>query len=121
MNLSFKKNEDHSFVESVSSAKITCLSPCGVEKRTTILVCEANGNPKVEYVWSYGQNSPFNTYEESKHIIRGNRLIINQVDQTDNGRYICHAFNDYDKIGQKVEFMLNIISKTKMKFSFERK
>jgi hypothetical protein len=49
----------------------------------------------------------------SKFIVRGNRLIINNVDETDNGRYICHAFNNYDKIGQIKDYLLNVISKEK--------
>jgi hypothetical protein len=52
----------------------------------------------------------------SKYVIRENRLIINYVDETDNGRYICHAFNDYDKKGQKAEYILNVISKKKRLF-----
>jgi hypothetical protein len=34
---------------------VTCLTPCAVEKRTTTLICEANGMPTPEYSWSYGQ------------------------------------------------------------------
>ena len=44
-----------------------------------------------------------------KYVIRENRLIINNVDETDIGRYSCHAFNDYDRRGQKAEYMLNVI------------
>ncbi len=51
----------------------------------------------------------------SKFVVRGNRLIINNVDETDNGRYICHAFNNYDKIGQITDYTLNVISKEKEK------
>jgi hypothetical protein len=49
----------------------------------------------------------------SKFFVRGNRLIINNVDETDNGRYVCHAFNNYDKIGQIKDYLLNVISKEK--------
>lgn len=44
-------------LESISSIRVTCLTPCGVEKRTTTLICEANGTPLPEYSWSYGQVS----------------------------------------------------------------
>lgn len=46
-------------LEPISSIRVTCLTPCGVEKRTTTLVCEANGTPSPEYSWSYGQVSQF--------------------------------------------------------------
>ena len=35
--------------------------------------------------------------------------MINYVDETDNGRYSCQAFNDYDRRGQRAEYMLNVI------------
>jgi hypothetical protein len=35
--------------------------------------------------------------------------VINYVDETDNGRYSCQAFNDYDRRGQRAEYMLNVI------------
>ena len=44
-------------LESISAIRVTCLTPCGVEKRTTTLVCDANGTPSPEYSWSYGQVS----------------------------------------------------------------
>ena len=55
----------------------------------------------------------------SKFIVRENRLIINYVDETDNGRYSCHAFNDFDQKGQKTEYILRTISKNK--FSYKDK
>lgn len=36
--------------------------------------------------------------------------MINNIDETDNGRYICRAFNNYDKNGEKSEYILNVIS-----------
>ena len=33
------------------------------------------------------------------------------MDETDNGRYSCQALNDYDRRGQRAEFMLNVIGK----------
>ena len=47
-----------------------------------------------------------------KYIVRGNTLIINHVDETDNGRYSCQVFNDYDRRGQRAEYMLNVIGKS---------
>ncbi|CAF1516266.1 unnamed protein product, partial [Didymodactylos carnosus] len=44
--------------------------------------------------------------EVPKFVIRGNQLTINYVDETDNGKYTCHAYNDYDKRGQKAEYIL---------------
>jgi len=52
---------------------------------------------------------PIGINEISKFIVRGNTLIINHVDETDNGRYSCQAFNDYDRRGQRAEYMLNVI------------
>lgn len=48
-------------------------------------------------------------------------MIINQVDQTDIGRYTCHAFNDYDKIGETTDYQLNVISKINEIFIWEKK
>jgi hypothetical protein len=62
------------------------------------------------------QNSPLLINGISKFVIRENRLIINYVDETDNGRYSCHAFNDYDQKGQKTEYTLNVISKNRWFF-----
>ncbi|CAF1018260.1 unnamed protein product [Adineta steineri] len=95
--------------QAITSTKITCMTPCAVEKRTATLICEANGVPQPQYSWFYGQDGPFTINGVSKFIIRGNRLIINYVDETDNGRYSCHAFNDYDKKGQKIGYILNVI------------
>ncbi|CAF0882348.1 unnamed protein product [Rotaria sp. Silwood1] len=80
----------------ITSSKIICTSPCAVEKRTATLICEASGN---NHLIVNGL---------SKFIVRENRLIINYVDQTDSGRYSCHAFNDFDQKGQKTEYILNI-------------
>jgi len=44
-------------------------------------------------------------------MVRGNTLVINYVDETDNGRYSCQAFNDYDRQGQKAEYNLNVVGK----------
>jgi hypothetical protein len=52
----------------------------------------------------------------SKFIVRGNRLIINNIDETDNGRYRCHAYNNYDKTGEIKDYLLNVISKKKIYF-----
>ena len=43
--------------------------------------------------------------------MRGNTLVINYVDETDNGRYSCQTFNDYDRRGQRAEYMLNVIGR----------
>lgn len=45
--------------------------------------------------------------------------MINSVDETDNGRYSCHAVNNYDRIGQRAEFTLKTIGKTQIE-SIER-
>ncbi|CAF5018135.1 unnamed protein product, partial [Rotaria sp. Silwood1] len=82
--------------QAITSSKIICSSPCAVEKRTATLICEASGN---NHLIVNGL---------SKFIVRENRLIINYVDQTDSGRYSCHAFNDFDQKGQKTEYILNI-------------
>ncbi|CAF0901870.1 unnamed protein product [Rotaria sordida] len=95
--------------QAITSSKITCISPCAVEKRTGTLICEANGIPSPQFSWFYGQNDHAMINGVSKYIIRGNRLIINYVDQTDSGRYSCHTFNDFDKKGQKTEYILNVI------------
>ncbi|UJR34965.1 hypothetical protein I4U23_027743 [Adineta vaga] len=95
--------------QSISSTRIICLSPCAVEKRTATLVCEANGMPSPHYSWYYGEFSSFDTNEISKFIVRENRLIINYVDETDNGRYTCHAFNDFDRKGERIDYILNVI------------
>ncbi|CAF3998277.1 unnamed protein product, partial [Rotaria sp. Silwood2] len=95
--------------QAITSSKITCLSPCAVEKRTATLICEATGVPPPQFSWFYGQNDNLIVNGVSKYIVRGNRLIINYVDQTDNGRYSCHAFNDFDQKGQKTEYILNVI------------
>jgi hypothetical protein len=50
-----KKKTKQMILEPITSTKITCLAPCAVEKRTATLICETNGMPTPEYIWSYGQ------------------------------------------------------------------
>ncbi|CAF1442130.1 unnamed protein product [Adineta ricciae] len=95
--------------KTISSTRITCVSPCAVEKRTATLICEANGMPLPRYTWYYGEFNTFHSNGITKFVVRENRLIINYVDETDNGRYTCHAFNDYDKQGQRIDYNLNVI------------
>lgn len=47
----------------------------------------------------------------SKFVVRGNTLVINYVDETDNGRYSCQVFNDYDRRGQRAEYQLSVIGR----------
>ena len=49
--------------------------------------------------------------EVPKFVVRGNQLTINYVDETDNGKYSCHAYNEYDRKGERAEFNLNVIGK----------
>ncbi len=42
-------------------------------------------------------------------MVRGNQLTINYVDETDNGKYTCHAYNEYDRKGSRTEYNLNVI------------
>lgn len=49
--------------------------------------------------------------EVPKFVVRGNQLTINYVDETDNGKYSCHAYNEYDRKGARAEFNLNVIGK----------
>ncbi|CAF0794698.1 unnamed protein product, partial [Didymodactylos carnosus] len=103
--------------ESVTHPRIQCSSPCAIEKKTATLVCEASGLPATKYQWFYGNadklraviDSPVGASEVPKFVVRGNQLTINYVDETDNGKYTCHASNDYDKVGQKTEYILNVI------------
>ena len=44
-------------------------------------------------------------------MVHENRLVINHIDETDNGKYSCHAFNDFDRKGKKTEYIMNVISK----------
>ena len=97
-----------SVLEEIHSVQIDCLSPCAVENRATTLICQADGMPRANYSWFYGQNLPLKP--SSKFVIRDNRLIINHVDETDNGQYSCLAQNNYDRIGRKTEFSLRTIS-----------
>ena len=50
--------------------------------------------------------------EVPKLVVRGNQLTINYVDEADNGKYSCQAFNEFDRKGQRAEYNLNVISKT---------
>ncbi|CAM4776000.1 unnamed protein product [Rotaria magnacalcarata] len=93
----------------IKSAKIICIEPCAVEKRTATLICEASGTPPPQSSWFYGQNEHLIVNGISKFIARGNRLIINHVDETDSGRYSCHVFNDFDPKGQKIDYTLHVI------------
>ena len=83
--------------------------------------------PPPQFIWFYGQVSQraistdrreFRTIFQdvaigsngiSKFVVRGNTLVINYVDETDNGRYSCQVFNDYDRRGQRAEYLLNVI------------
>lgn len=47
--------------------------------------------------------------EVPKFVVRGNQLTINYVDETDNGKYTCQAYNEYDRKGQRAEYNLNVI------------
>ena len=49
--------------------------------------------------------------EVPKLVVRGNQLTINYVDEADNGKYSCQAFNEFDRKGQRAEYNLNVISK----------
>ncbi|CAF1613142.1 unnamed protein product, partial [Didymodactylos carnosus] len=55
-------------------------------------------------------DSPVVSNGISKYMAHGNSLTINYVDETDNGKYTCHAYNEYDRQGQKVEYMLNVVA-----------
>ena len=53
-------------------------------------------------------------------MVRGNQLTINYVDETDNGKYTCHAYNEFDKKGAKTEYNLNVIgNSTREKFDWK--
>ena len=56
-----------------------------------------------------GQNLPILNSGSAKFLVRGNRLLINFVDQTDQGQYVCHAVNDYDRQGQRAEYDLRVL------------
>lgn len=49
--------------------------------------------------------------EVPKFVVRGNQLTINYVDESDNGKYFCQAFNEFDRKGQRAEYDLNVIGK----------
>jgi hypothetical protein len=57
------------------------------------------------------QNLPIVTSGSAKFVVRGNRLLINYIDQTDHGRYVCHAVNNYDRQGQRAEYNLRVLGK----------
>ncbi|CAF1391848.1 unnamed protein product [Adineta steineri] len=95
--------------QGITPPRIVCAAPCAVEKQTATLICEAGGMPPPQFMWFYGQDVPIGTSGISKFVVRGNTLVINYVDETDNGRYSCQAFNDYDRRGQRAEYMLNVI------------
>ncbi|CAF3679675.1 unnamed protein product [Adineta steineri] len=103
--------------KSVTEPRITCANPCAIEKKTATLVCEATGLPPPKFAWYYGsadelrpvKDSPVGASEVPKFVVRGNQLTINYVDETDNGKYSCHAYNEYDKKGQRAEYNLNVI------------
>lgn len=52
--------------------------------------------------------------EVPKFVVRGNQLTINYVDETDNGKYTCQAYNEFDVEGQRVEYNLTVIGKYKL-------
>ncbi|CAM2704547.1 unnamed protein product [Rotaria socialis] len=93
----------------ITTPRIVCAAPCAVEKQTATLICEAGGMPPPQFLWFYGQDVSIVTNVISKFVARGNTLVINYVDETDNGRYSCQVFNDYDRRGQRAEYMLNVI------------
>ncbi len=51
-------------------------------------------------------------------MVRGNQLTINYVDETDNGKYTCHAYNEYDRKGLRTEYNLNVIGNLKEECQF---
>ncbi|CAF1311063.1 unnamed protein product [Rotaria magnacalcarata] len=95
--------------KSVTQPRISCANPCAIEKKTATLVCEATGLPPPKYSWYYGSDSPVGASEVPKFVVRGNQLTINYVDETDNGKYSCQAYNEYDNRGQRAEYNLNVI------------
>lgn len=64
-----------------------------------------------EKILLFEQNVPIVTSGSAKHLVRGNRLLINYVDQTDQGRYVCQAVNNYDRQGQRAEYDLRVLGK----------
>ncbi|CAF0836880.1 unnamed protein product [Rotaria sordida] len=95
--------------KSVTQPRITCANPCAIEKKTATLSCEATGLPPPKYSWFYGSDSPVGASEVPKFVVRGNQLTINYVDETDNGKYSCQAYNEFDRKGQRAEYNLNVI------------
>ncbi|CAF1419129.1 unnamed protein product [Adineta ricciae] len=95
--------------KSVTQPRITCATPCAIEKKTATLVCDATGLPPPKFAWYYGSDSPVGASEVPKFVVRGNQLTINYVDETDNGKYSCHAYNEYDPKGLRAEYNLNVI------------
>ena len=66
------------------------------------------------------QNVPIVTSGSAKFLVRGNRLLINYVDQTDQGRYVCQAVNNYDRQGQRAEYDLRVLGKEQSQRERER-
>ena len=48
---------DSFLLESVTQPRITCATPCAIEKKTATLVCESTGLPPPKYSWYYGSVS----------------------------------------------------------------
>lgn len=44
-------------IESVTQPRITCATPCAIEKKTATLVCESTGLPAPKFAWYYGSVS----------------------------------------------------------------
>ncbi|UJR22927.1 hypothetical protein I4U23_025955 [Adineta vaga] len=93
----------------IGQARITCGNPCAIEKKTATLTCEASGLPEPKYLWFYGSEKAVSASEVPKLVVRGNQLTINYVDEADNGKYSCQAFNEFDRKGQRAEYSLNVI------------
>ncbi|CAF1614637.1 unnamed protein product, partial [Adineta ricciae] len=101
----------------ISQARVTCANPCAIEKKTATLTCEASGLPEPKYLWFYGSKEEYRLIKEKavsasevpKLVVRGNQLTINYVDEADNGKYSCQAFNEFDRKGQRAEYNLNVI------------
>ncbi|CAF1189962.1 unnamed protein product [Rotaria sordida] len=108
----------------ISQTHIICTNPCAIEKKTATLICEASGLPTPKYLWFYGsaeelrpvKDSPVGASEVPKFVVRGNQLTINYVDETDNGKYSCQAFNEFDRKGQRAEYNLNVIVPPRLSF-----
>ncbi|CAF3571045.1 unnamed protein product [Adineta steineri] len=95
--------------KSINQTHITCANPCAIEKKTATLICDAYGLPAPKYLWFYGSDKPVSASEVPKLVVRENQLTINYVDETDNGKYSCQAFNEFDRKGQRAEYHLHVI------------